>query len=158
MELTYRTEGDYRLPNLEAPEAPKVGKYGMLRRSYLQTHRNAYYTGMLLSGRLERPSGEDRPAGHGDGGAVDGADGAGAGRDGGVEGQRSDEVGGPDEQHPGSSGGSGTDRAGLRGHISGPLIAGEELPQAPVDGTSATAGLQNSHHDLTPARTSRHLS
>ena len=32
MELTYRTEGDYRLPNLEAPEAPKVGKYGMLRR------------------------------------------------------------------------------------------------------------------------------
>ncbi len=52
MELTYRTEGDYHLPNLEAPEAPKVGKYGMLRRSYLQTHRNAYYTGMLLSGRL----------------------------------------------------------------------------------------------------------
>ena len=30
----------------------KVGKYGMLRRSYLQSHRNAYYTGMLLSGRL----------------------------------------------------------------------------------------------------------
>ena len=98
--------------------------------------------------QAERPSGEDRPAGHGDGGAVDGADGAGAGRDGGAEGQRSDEVGGPDEQHPGSSGGSGTDRAGLRGHISGPLIAGEELPQAPVDGTSATAGLQNSHHDF----------
>lgn len=52
MEVTYRTEGDYRLPNLEAPEAPKAGKYGMLRRSYLQSHRNAYYTGMLLSGRL----------------------------------------------------------------------------------------------------------
>ena len=98
--------------------------------------------------QVERPSGEDRPAGHGDGGAVDGADGAGAGRDGGAEGQRSDEVGGPDEQHPGSRGGSGADRAGLRGHISGPLIAGEELPQAPVDGTSATAGLQNSHHDF----------
>ena len=98
--------------------------------------------------QAERPSGEDRPAGHGDGGAVDGADGAGAGRDGGAEGQRSDEVGGPDEQHPGSSGGSSADRAGLRGHISGPLIAGEELPQAPVDGTSATAGLQNSHHDF----------
>ena len=52
MELTYRTEGDYQLPNLEAPEAPKVGKYGMLRRSYLRTHRNGYYTGMQLSGRL----------------------------------------------------------------------------------------------------------
>ena len=98
--------------------------------------------------QAERPSGEDRPAGHGDGGAADGADGAGARRDGGAEGQRSDEVGGPDEQHPGSRGGSGADRAGLRGHISGPLIAGEELPQAPVDGTSATAGLQNSHHDF----------
>ena len=98
--------------------------------------------------QAERPSGEDRPAGHGDGGAVDGADGAGAGRDGGAEGQRSDEVGGPDEQHPGSSGGSGADGAGLRGRISGPLIAGEELPQAPVDGTFGTTGLQNSHHDF----------
>ena len=98
--------------------------------------------------QAECPSGEDRPAGHGDGGAADGADGAGAGRDGGAESQRSDEVGGPDEQHPGSSGGSGADGAGLRGRISGPLIAGEELPQAPVDGTSGTTGLQSSHHDF----------
>ena len=98
--------------------------------------------------QAERPSGEDRPAGHGDGGAADGADGAGAGRDGGVEGQRSDEVGGPDEQHPGSGGGSGADGAGLHGRISGPLIAGEELPQAPVDGTSGATGLQNKHHDF----------
>ena len=60
MELTYRTEGDYRLPNLERAGGPKVGKYGMLRRSYLQSHRNAYYTGMLLSGSgRERQSGED---------------------------------------------------------------------------------------------------
>ena len=98
--------------------------------------------------QAERPSGEDRPAGHRDGGATDGADGAGAGRDGGAEGQRSDEVGGPDEQHPGSGGGSGADGAGLRGRISGPLIAGEELPQALVDRTSGTTGLQISHHDF----------
>lgn len=52
MELTYRTEGDYRLPNLDVPEAPKVGKYGMLRRSYLRQHRHGIYTGMLLSGKL----------------------------------------------------------------------------------------------------------
>ena len=52
MELTYRMENGYRLPNLDVPEAPKVGKYGMLRRSYLKNHRSAYYTGMLLSGRL----------------------------------------------------------------------------------------------------------
>ena len=53
MELTYRMENGYRLPNLDVPEAPKVGKYGMLRRSYLKSHRNGYYTGMLLSGRLD---------------------------------------------------------------------------------------------------------
>ena len=98
--------------------------------------------------QAERPSGEDRPAGHGDGGTADGADGAGAGRDGGAEGQRSDEVGGPDEQHPGSGGGNGADGASLYGSVSDPLIAGEALPQAPVDGTSGTTGLQNSHHDF----------
>ena len=52
MELTYRTENGYRLPNLEAPEAPKVGKYGMLRRSFLANHRHGIYTGMLLTGEL----------------------------------------------------------------------------------------------------------
>ena len=98
--------------------------------------------------QAERPSGEDRQAGHGDGGAADGADSAGAGRDGGAEGQRSDEVGGPDEQHPGSGGGNGADGASLYGRVSDPLIAGEALPQAPVDGTSGTTGLQNSHHDF----------
>ena len=53
MELTYRMEGDYRLPNLDVPEAPKVGKYGMLRRSYLRKNRNGIYTGMMLSGKLD---------------------------------------------------------------------------------------------------------
>ena len=35
MELTYRKAGEYLIPNLEVPESPKVGKYGMLRCSYL---------------------------------------------------------------------------------------------------------------------------
>ena len=52
MEMTYRTESGYRLPNLDVPEAPKVGKYGMLRRSYLANHRQGIYTGMLLTGEL----------------------------------------------------------------------------------------------------------
>ena len=52
MELTYRTEGDYQLPNLDVPEAPQVGKYGMLRRSFLANHRHGIYTGMLLTGEL----------------------------------------------------------------------------------------------------------
>ena len=53
MEVTYRAEGDYLLPNLTVPEAPKVGKYGMLRRSYLKKHRSGIYTGMMLSGKLD---------------------------------------------------------------------------------------------------------
>ena len=52
MELTYRMENGYRLPNLDVPEAPKVGKYGMLRRSFLANHRHGIYTGMLLTGEL----------------------------------------------------------------------------------------------------------
>ena len=52
MELTYRQEGDYLLPNLEAPESPKIGKYGMLRHRYLREHKKAILTGMQLSGEL----------------------------------------------------------------------------------------------------------
>lgn len=37
MNLTYTMQGDYLLPNLEVPESPKVGKYGMLRRSFLRS-------------------------------------------------------------------------------------------------------------------------
>ena len=63
MEVTYRTEGDYLLPNLTVPEAPKVGKYGMLRREYLRKNKNGIYTGMLLSGKLNGHLGEvDRQA------------------------------------------------------------------------------------------------
>lgn len=54
MNLTYTMQGDYLLPNLEVPESPKVGKYGMLRRSFLRSHRKALYTGMMLSDRLNR--------------------------------------------------------------------------------------------------------
>lgn len=52
MELTYHQEGDYFLPDLVAPEAPTLGKYGMLRRSYLKKHRNAFYTAMQITGKL----------------------------------------------------------------------------------------------------------
>jgi len=52
MELTYHQEGDYLLPDLTVPEAPKLGKYGMLRRSYLRKSRQGIYTGLLLSGKL----------------------------------------------------------------------------------------------------------
>ena len=50
--LTYTMQGDYLIPDLIPPESPKVGKYGMLRRSYLKQWRNGLYTGMMLSGKL----------------------------------------------------------------------------------------------------------
>ncbi len=51
---TYRQEGDYLLPNLKLPDAPDhpIGKYGLLRRSYLKDHRSAIYTAMFLDGTL----------------------------------------------------------------------------------------------------------
>jgi len=54
MILTYHQEGDYLFPDFTVPEAPQLGKYGMLRRSYLRKHRNGYYTGLQLSGKLDR--------------------------------------------------------------------------------------------------------
>ena len=52
MEITYTMQGDYLLPDLTVPESPTLGKYGMLRRSYLKDHRDGIYTGMLLTGKL----------------------------------------------------------------------------------------------------------
>ena len=52
MEVTYHKEGEYYLPDLIVPEAPKVGRYGMLRRRFLRENRNGTYTAMLLTGRL----------------------------------------------------------------------------------------------------------
>ena len=52
MNITYSQVGDYLLPNLVPPESPKVGRWGMLRHSYLRNHREGIYTGMLMKGTL----------------------------------------------------------------------------------------------------------
>ena len=52
MEMSYTMRGDYLLPDLTLPEQPSIGKYGMLRKSYLKNHRRATYTSLLLSGKL----------------------------------------------------------------------------------------------------------
>ena len=52
MELTYKQAGDYLIPDLELPENPRVGKFGMLRQTFLREHRSPIYTGMLFSGKL----------------------------------------------------------------------------------------------------------
>ena len=51
-ELTYHREGDYLLPDLIPPEAPRIGVWGMRRREFLRNHRDGIYTGLLLSGKL----------------------------------------------------------------------------------------------------------
>lgn len=52
MELTYTKQGDYLLPDLKLPQNPNLGKYAMMRRSYLKENRPGLYTGMMISGRL----------------------------------------------------------------------------------------------------------
>lgn len=51
-ELTYHQNGDYLIPDLEAPEAPRIGKYGTMRHQYLRNHHRGIFDGMLLEGSL----------------------------------------------------------------------------------------------------------
>ena len=52
-EIAYRTVGDYQIPELTVPqEEYKIGKYGMLRRTYLKEHRRSLYSIMLMNGTL----------------------------------------------------------------------------------------------------------
>ena len=53
MELNYIQQGDYLIPDVTLPEEPSIGKFGMLRRTYLQENRKAIYTGMMLSEELK---------------------------------------------------------------------------------------------------------
>ena len=54
MNLTYRREGDYNLPNLLPPQETEVhlGKYALLRRKFLKENRRVTYTNLLTSGKL----------------------------------------------------------------------------------------------------------
>ena len=54
MELTYRVEGDYLVPNLKVKAIPQLtlGKYAYLRKKYLKQHRKVLYINMLTSGNL----------------------------------------------------------------------------------------------------------
>ena len=52
IELTYRREGDYLIPDLEPPEAPRIGKYGIMRHNYLRDYHCGIFDGMLLKGTL----------------------------------------------------------------------------------------------------------
>ena len=53
MELTYAKVGDYYIPNLIVSEEKRpIGKYGRLRKKYLQEHRSMIYSDMVLTDKL----------------------------------------------------------------------------------------------------------
>ena len=54
MEVTYRMQNGYQVPNLLMPQTPEahLGKYAELRREYLMKHRRVLYTNLKTSGAL----------------------------------------------------------------------------------------------------------
>ncbi len=56
MEITYHRKGDYLFPNLGVTEATPIaiGKYGMLRKTYLRENHSNWYASMTLTGKLSR--------------------------------------------------------------------------------------------------------
>lgn len=54
MTIQYHKSGDYYLPNLvlEDTEVQPIGKYGRMRKCYLEEHRPVLYSNLLLSGKL----------------------------------------------------------------------------------------------------------
>ena len=51
---TYRTVGDYQIPNLVLPEEPEyhIGIWGQRRLDYLKKHKRILYANLLTSGKL----------------------------------------------------------------------------------------------------------
>ena len=54
MEITYRMQDGFQVPNLLMPQTPEVhlGKYAELRRQYIKKHRRVLYTNLKTSGQL----------------------------------------------------------------------------------------------------------
>ena len=54
--LTYQRKGDYLYPNLtlESEVTEPIGKYGLMRKSYLKENKRAWYRTMLLTGELDQ--------------------------------------------------------------------------------------------------------
>ena len=53
---SYVKVGDYLMPNLaiEETEQRHIGKYGRLRKRYLEEHRRVLYTNLLVTGKLDQ--------------------------------------------------------------------------------------------------------
>ena len=54
MDLTYTRNSDYLFPALYLEDANlPIGKYGLLRKSYLKEHKRGWYSSLLLTGKLD---------------------------------------------------------------------------------------------------------
>ena len=52
--IHYTLHGDYYFPDVEYPETPRqgIGRYGRMRKTYLEEHHPGLYMRLLLSGKL----------------------------------------------------------------------------------------------------------
>ena len=54
MDLIYTRNSDYLFPALYLEDANlPIGKYGLLRKSYLKEHKRGWYSSLLLAGKLD---------------------------------------------------------------------------------------------------------
>jgi len=54
MDLAYTRNGDNLFPALYLEDANlPIGKYGLLRKSYLKEHKRGWYSSLLLTGKLD---------------------------------------------------------------------------------------------------------
>ena len=52
MNITYRQNGDYRIPNIIIRKTKPIGHYGRLRKAYLEMHRPILFNELVLSDKL----------------------------------------------------------------------------------------------------------
>ena len=50
--LDYKCVGDYYIPDIRLTQHKVIGKYGRMRRRYLEQHRPILYNRLVLSGKL----------------------------------------------------------------------------------------------------------
>ena len=131
MEVTYRMQNGYQVPNLLMPQTPEVhlGKYAELRRQYLMKHRRVLYTNLKTSGKLTEHLAEIEQTARK---MVEQTVARMAQAEGVTEELKATDppaLDGPDEQSPAQRGGTGADRPDLRLTTEEPTEAGsDELP------------------------------
>ena len=52
MNMTYLKAGEYLVPDLTLPTSAPLGKYGRMRKKFLQEHRPNLYTELMITGEL----------------------------------------------------------------------------------------------------------